>query len=186
MAKKCVFIEAMPNNGPAGDYQEQNKKILKVLKEKYAVITYHSLEHAAYQMTHADAEQCSDVSFMVTNIPYSVQIPEIAKIKAESIRKRLEGLVGEEKEAELKNISDENAFSSYKEAFECLKTLKQAFPKMKIIAYSAAHETVRKKVYEDNLAFRVHQRNHRSGPAWERANLINGIERALEGWQGCE
>ena|GEM_PF-4154518 len=186
MAKKCVFIEAMPNNGYARNYQEQNKKILKVLKEKYEVRTYHSLEHAAYQMTHADAEQRSGVSFMITNIPYQVQMLEIAKIKTESIRKRLEGLVGEEKEAELKKISDENEFRAYREAFECLRKLKQAFPEMKIIAYSAAHETVRKKVYEGNLVFRVHQRNHKSGPAWERANLINGIERALEGWQGCE
>ena len=186
MTVKGIFIKALPNNGLTRNYSEQKKKILEDLREKYEISTYHSLEHAAYQMTHDDAEQCCDVSFMITNIPYQVQMPEIAKIKAENIRKRLEGLVGEEKEAELKKISDENEFSAYSGAFECLKKLRDLFPKMKIIAYTAAHETVRRKVYDDGLVFRVHQRGHKSGLVWERVNLVHGIEQALKGWQGCE
>ena len=172
---KGIFIEAQPNNGPVRDYKEQNEKILESLKEQYEIITYHSLEHATYQMLQDDAEQCSDASFMITNIPYTVQTPVIAAINEERIQNRLDGLV--EKETE---------FSAYSEAFECLRKLKQRFPKMKIIAYSAAHETVRRKVYEEDLVFSVHQRGHRAGPVWERAQLTNGIERALEGWRRCD
>lgn len=186
MAIKGVFVKAIPNNGPAKDYQEQNRKILDDLGDKYDIITYESLEHAAHQMTHDDRQKCSGVSFMITNIPYTVQTPVIAAIKAEKTRKRLENLVGKERKRECEKISAETEFSAYEDAFECLRKLNAVFPKMKIIAYTAAHETVRRKVYEDRLVFRVHQRGHRSGPVWERANLTHGVEQALEGWQGCE
>ncbi|MBW3001880.1 hypothetical protein KY338_01815 [Candidatus Woesearchaeota archaeon] len=186
MAIKGVFVRAIPNNGPTAGYPEQNTKILEGLRKKYEIITYESLENAAYQMTHDDKKRCSDVSFMITNIPYTVQTPVVAAIKAEKIRERLENLVGEERKKECNRISEENEFNAYEEAFECLRKLKEAFPKMKIIAYTAAHDNVRRKVYDDKLVFRVHQRNHRSGPVWEKVNLIHGVESALEGWQGCE
>jgi len=171
-----VFTQASPNSGPVREYQEQNEKILEELGKKYEVLTYHSLEHAAYQMTHDDVDQCSDASFMITNIPYAVQIPRITVIHAEKTQNRLEGLVEEE----------ETEFSAYGGAFECLRKLKKRFPKMKIIAYSAAHETVRRKVYEDDLVFSVHRRGHQAGPVWERVQLIEGIARALEGWRRCD
>lgn len=186
MAVKGIFVKAGPNNGPAKDYQEQNRMILDDLEDKYDIITYESLEHAAHQMTHDDRQRCSDASFMITNIPYTVQTPVIAAIKAEKTRKRLENLVGEERKSECRKITEESEFSAYEDAFECLKRLRAVFPTLKIIAYTAAHETVRRKMYEDRLVFRVHQRGHRSGPVWERANLIHGVEQALEGWQGCE
>lgn len=183
---KGIFIKAMPTNGPTLSYINQNDKILEDLRKDYEVITYHSLEHAAYQMTHDDAEKCSDAAFLITNIPFAVQTPEIAKIKSEKTRKRLEGLVDEERKKELEKISKESEFQAYKTAFECLRQLRQSFPDMKIIAYTAAHETVRKKVYEDDLAFAVHQRGHRGGKIWERCNLVHGVKRALEGWRQCE
>ena len=80
---KGIFIKAMPTNGPTLGYINQNEDILKDLREDYKIITYHSLEHAAYQMTHDDAEKCSDAVFMITNIPFETLTPEIAKIKSE-------------------------------------------------------------------------------------------------------
>jgi len=183
---KGIFIKATPTNGSNLGYINQNEDILKDLREDYEIITYQNLEHATYQMTHDDAKKCSDAVFMITNITFETLTPEIAKIKAEKTRKRLEGLVDEERKKELEKISKESEFRAYKTAFDCLKKLKQSFPDMKIIAYTAAHETVRKKVYEEDLVFAVHQRGHRGGKIWERCNLVHGVKRALEGWRQCE
>ncbi|MBW2986262.1 hypothetical protein KY333_02730 [Candidatus Woesearchaeota archaeon] len=183
---KGIFIKATPTNGPTLDYIKQNEKILEDLRTDYEIIIYHSLEHAAYQMTQDDTEKCRDAAFIITNIPYAAQTPEIAKIKSEKNRKRLEGLVDEERKKELEKISAETEFNAYETAFECFKQLKQVFPKMKIIAYTAAHENVRKKVYDEDLVFSVHQRGHKGGKIWERCNLVLGVQRALEGWRRCE
>jgi hypothetical protein len=182
--KKGIFVEA--DNGPVEMHYHQNEKILELLRKKYEIITYNHLEHAAYQMTHNDAEKCRDALFLVTNIPYKIQLPTIAAIKAEKIRQRLEGLKGEEREREARKITKEREFDAYSESFECLRKIREAFPKLKIIAYTAAHENVRKKVHDEGLVFRVHQRGHKSGAIWEKNNLIHGIEAALEGWSGCE
>lgn len=182
--KKGILVEAC--DGPVEMYDQQNKKILEELMKKYEIIKYNHLEHAASQMTNSDAEKCTDALFLVTNIPHKLQLPTIAAIKTEKIRQRLEGLEGQERERESKKITQEREFAAYSEAFECLRKIRKTFPQIKIIAYTAAHENVRKKVYDEGLAFRVHQRGHRSGLVWERSNLIQGIEKALEGWQGCE
>lgn len=183
---KGIFINAMPTNGPTLDYLKQNEHILEDLREDYEMLTYNSLEHAAYQITHDDAEKCGNASFLITNIPFEMQSPEIAKRTAEKTRKRLESLVGEERKKELEKISRETEFRAYRTAFECLKKIKQAFPEIKIIAYTAAHDNVRRKVYEEDLAFAVHQRGHKAGRIWERSNLVLGVKRALEGWRQCD
>ena len=182
---KGIFIEATPKNNSLFKYKytEQNFEILEELKNQYKIILFPTLKHAVSQIT-ADAKAYADISFMITNIPYKINTKTTTTIKAE--RKRLEGLIKNETEKEFKKISDENEFSAYTEAFDCFRELKQVVPNMKIIAYTAAHESVRKKVYDNDLFFAVHQRGHSAGHVWERVQLINGVNRALEGWRRCD
>ncbi|MBD3259146.1 hypothetical protein GF371_00785 [Candidatus Woesearchaeota archaeon] len=181
---KGIFIEAC--NGPVEMYDCQNSRVLKRLREKYEIITYEGIHEALHEMKGEDAERCRDIAFMITNLPYTTHTPLQAEIRAEKIRKRLEGLIGERLEVEKRIVADEREFGAYEDTFEVLRKFKEVFPKMKIIAYTAAPYPVRKKAYYDNLVFSVHQRGHKSGVVWEANDLFHGVGDALEGGRGFQ
>lgn len=135
----------------------KNEKIIESLQRKYEVFVFPTLGDAVRIMTE-DEEAGPDISFMITNVPHT----------------------------DLMSCGGKGEFAAYQKAFEGLRVLREKFPELKIIAYTAAPDNVRKKVYEDKLVHMVRQKGLYKMFGSEMANLVYDVGRAMEGWGGCE